>query len=305
MQFSHNSNVNIQTQKYGASADLATLIMANLYIFICTSSSDLKIWYRREIIYQRMKFILLQILGEKTWEALNSEAWLSMPERVVQDVLQMDRLDASELQVVAALLNWGRAQVAADGDADESSDDVKLRRKIAASLNVIRFAQFDSKQFIELCQGDLGRILNGEEKFKILECISLSDCKTMPVNLGPLSNTPRIRQTFSIEMTCATVNVNKVTSQPFSGYFTFEVYKDVEFLGIDIRLLLKPLKDTVNWWTWCSIDVRDRKNSELPLVNGNKTSWNEDNGTLHIKLDQQFILRRDSSYMIFISHFRM
>jgi hypothetical protein len=244
---------------------------------------------------------LLQILGEKTREALNSEAWLSMPERVVQDVLQMDRLDASEMQVVAALLNWGRAQVAADGDADESSDDVKLMRKIAASLNVIRFAQFDNKQFIELCQGDLERILNAEEKFKILECISLGDWKTMPVNLVPLSNTPRIRQTFSIEMCCDTFSVKKVTSRPFSDNVRFEVYKDVEFLGIDIQVPLQPLKDKVNWWTWCIFDVRGSENSELPLANGNKTYWNEDNGTLHIKLDQQFILRRGRWYRMYFT----
>jgi BTB And C-terminal Kelch len=240
---------------------------------------------------------LLQILGEKTWEVLNSEAWLSMPEHVVQDVLQMDRLDASELQVVAALLNWGRAQVAGDGDVEESSDDVKLRRKIAASLNVIRFAQFDSKQFMELCQGDLGRILNVEEKFKILECICLGDWKTMPVNLGPLSKTPRIRQTFSIVSSYTIKStLSKVESRPFIDFATFEVGKDIKFLGIDVIL------SDFHLWPYSSIDVRDRDYPELPLVTLDKRySINED-GTAHFKLDNMFILKRALVYRIYFTY---
>jgi hypothetical protein len=202
--------------------------------------------------------------------------------------------------VVAALLNWGRAQVAGDGDVDESSDDVKLRRKIAASLNVIRFARFDSKQFAELCRGDLGPILNGEEKFKILECISLGDWKTMPVNLGPLSNTPRIRQTFSIEVSSYTEKTcSKVQSQPFIDYATFQVGKDIEFLGIDVTL------PDLHLWTYPSIDVRDRDYPELPLVTlgNNKYSMNMNkDGTLHIKADKTFILKCALVYRIYFTY---
>jgi hypothetical protein len=129
-------------------------------------------------------FKKIQILEKKTTEAFNSETWLTVPVTVVQEVLKLDQMEASEQEVVAALLRWGKAQVAADAK-DVDSDGNKLRQKLDSCVNLVRYNVLKSKEFVDLCQGDLGQVLSWEEKFKVLGCFVQEDWKLMPTHLGP------------------------------------------------------------------------------------------------------------------------
>jgi BTB And C-terminal Kelch len=139
--------------------------------------------------------LTFQLIAKKSSEALSCKAWLSVPETVVQEVLQMDQLDASEAEVTAALLKWGRAQLQADGQ-----DPSQLQPIVAACLKSIRFNQLDAKQFADLCLGDLGLVLSGDEKFQLLNCIVQKDWSKMPAQLGPLHPVLRTRLSFSLEL---------------------------------------------------------------------------------------------------------
>lgn len=121
-----------------------------------------------------------------------------MSEAVVEEVLQMDQLDASEPEVAAALLQWGRAQVAADGH--DPSDPTKLRQKVDRCLKLIRFAQLDAVQFNKLCEGDLGLVLSWQEKFQLINCVVHRNWATMPLQLRPPRATLRTRLSFSLEL---------------------------------------------------------------------------------------------------------
>jgi hypothetical protein len=129
----------------------------------------------------------LQLLqGKNAIKALNSNAWLMVSERVVQEVLKLDQLDVSETEAVKALLKWGRAQLEASGHTSSDNTNKLLRDKIDSSLKCIRWSHFNAKQFAELCQGEFGLVLSSEERLKIYECIALNQWGSMPPQLaGP------------------------------------------------------------------------------------------------------------------------
>lgn len=138
-------------------------------------------------------------------------------------------------------------------------------------------------------------VLSGEEKFQILECISLQSWNAMPAKICSLSLTSRIRQMFSIEINSypLTRDIYNVETLPFKADVKFVVDKDIGFLGVDIKL---PLNDT-HLWTSCSISVVNHDYRDLPLVCGSRSSLND--GTLHIELDQMFILKCYTEYRIY------
>ena len=142
--------------------------------------------------------------GENSTAVLKSDAWLVAPEAVVQKVLQLDKLDMSETQVLEALLKWGRAQVDAEGH--DPTDGTSLRKEVESSLKCIRFNQFTQKQFAEACRDDLGLVLSADEKFQIIECINLEQWEKMPAHLMPVTqHGPRTRQNLSFFVTASPV----------------------------------------------------------------------------------------------------
>jgi hypothetical protein len=180
----------------------------------------------------------LQVVGGKNSLAvLESDGWLEAPEAVVQQVLQLDRLDVSELQVVGALLRWGRAQVEADGHAPTKG--TRLRKKLDSCLKCIRFAQFSNSQFTEVCRGDLGWVLSGEEKFQILNCISHKKWTTMPAVLAPpVPLQPRARPSVSVRLTflgCGTAK-KVAREEKMSSCFSLKVDRKCRFVGLKFIL---------------------------------------------------------------------
>lgn len=168
-----------------------------------------------------------------------------MPESVVQEVLQLDRLQVSEPEVVSALLKWGQAQVEADGH--DPTDSAKLQEKIKPSLKSVRFALFDDKQFLELCRGDFGQALSWKDKFQILGCIVEKKWDTIPEHLCPGNFKPRInKQDFSVKILPTLVGhsnlVNDEKGKILSS-FCLEVNRRCRLVGLKIILE----EHTSNW----------------------------------------------------------
>jgi hypothetical protein len=176
----------------------------------------------------------LQLVQENSLAVLKSDAWLVAPEAVVQKVLQLDKLDMSETEVLEALLKWGRAQVDAEGH--DPTEDTRLRKKVESSLTCIRFNQFTQRQFAELCGGDLGLVLSGEEKFQIINCIILEQWKKMPAHLKPVTqHGPRTMHNLSFVVTVTPVYkcMRKVTTgADVNSSFTLSVNRRCSFVGL-------------------------------------------------------------------------
>jgi hypothetical protein len=172
--------------------------------------------------------------GENSLAVLKSDDWLVAPEAVVQKVLQLDKLDMSETQVLEALLKWGRAQVDAEGH--DPSEGTRLRKKVESSFKCIRFNQFTHKQFAEACGDDLGLVLSADEKFQIINCITLEQWEKMPAHLMPgTQHGPRTRQNLSFFVTASPVYkcMRKVTiDEAMSSSFTLYVNKRCCFVGL-------------------------------------------------------------------------
>jgi hypothetical protein len=98
----------------------------------------------------------------------------------------MDTTDTvEEIDLVRALIRWGKFQVSKDGD---EYDGEKLRSKILHCLKLIRFAALSHKEFASLCLEELGVVLSAEEKHSIMMAIITEDLRLMPSNFDIYNN---------------------------------------------------------------------------------------------------------------------
>jgi hypothetical protein len=113
-----------------------------------------------------------------TVTALSSESWLGISLESVQEFLHMDNIGTvEEINLVRALIKWGKFQVKKDGD---QCDGDKVRTKILPGLNLIRFSTLTTKEFASLCLEELGSVLSAEEKHSIMMAIVTEDFTLMP-----------------------------------------------------------------------------------------------------------------------------
>jgi hypothetical protein len=122
---------------------------------------------------------------KETKQVLASDYWQIAPLETVQDLMEMDILNAPEVEIARALVRWGKAQVQLL-DGGDSQDGRKLREKIEPCLKLIRFKGLHPSAFAQLSIAELASCLSTEEKFAILVAIELGDWKLMPVFLTPL-----------------------------------------------------------------------------------------------------------------------
>jgi hypothetical protein len=118
-----------------------------------------------------------------TKQVLASSYWPRAPLETVLDLMEMDSLRASEVEIVKALVKWGKAQVQFDGDDPE--DGEKLRQKIEPCLKLIRFKGMDHIEFAQLAYAELKNCFSVEEKFAIVSSIALEDWNLMPAQFTP------------------------------------------------------------------------------------------------------------------------
>lgn len=122
-----------------------------------------------------------------TKEAINSEEWLKINSDSVLEFLQLECLNVIELDLVEALIKWGKFQLHQEKLNFRDYDN--LRRKILFGLKQIRFESIGHKEFAQLCQKELGFALSGDEKCAIFMSIITGDW--MATDVAPLKLTPR------------------------------------------------------------------------------------------------------------------
>jgi len=100
-----------------------------------------------------------------------SPSWLLVSQETVEKFLESDDLRSviEEIDLLNALVEWGKAQVLKETPDADPADETKVRIQISSALKMIRFMAIDSMEFAELCK--TSNILSTEEKLKI--CISL------------------------------------------------------------------------------------------------------------------------------------
>jgi hypothetical protein len=121
-----------------------------------------------------------------TKPVLASDIWPNAALDTVQDLMEMDTLECSEVELIKALVKWGKFQVQLSGGDPEVGD--KLRKKIEPCLKLIRFKALTHTAFAELANNELCNVLSLQEKYEILCAIVLQDWKAMPVQFTPLKN---------------------------------------------------------------------------------------------------------------------
>jgi hypothetical protein len=125
-------------------------------------------------------------MSNNTRGVLASDSWPNAPLDTVQDLLEMETLECSEVELIKALVKWGKFQVQLSrGDPDVGEE---LRKKIEPCLKLIRFKALTQTAFAELAKIELCHVLSLEEKFYILSAIVLQDWNSMPVQFTPLKN---------------------------------------------------------------------------------------------------------------------
>jgi hypothetical protein len=128
-------------------------------------------------------------------EVLASDNWLNAPLMTVQNLMKMETLHASEVEIVKALVKWGKAQVQLDGEDPE--DGEKLRKKIEPCLKLIRFKGLTQFSFADLSKSELCNVLSWEEKYSILYAVVFSKWDSMPVQFTPQANQRTSRESPS------------------------------------------------------------------------------------------------------------
>jgi hypothetical protein len=136
----------------------------------------------------------LQEMMNSTKQVLASSYWPRAPLETVLDLMEIDdSLEASEVEIVKALVKWGKAQVQFDGDDPEDGD--KLRQKIEPCLKLIRFKGMDHTEFAQLAYAELKNCFSVDEKFAIVSSIALGDWNLMPAQFTPQKD-PRPPSSF-------------------------------------------------------------------------------------------------------------
>lgn len=122
-------------------------------------------------------------------EALNSSEWLKISSESVQKFLQFECFNAFEIELLRALIKWGKFQLQQDGA--DLEDNQKLRSKILPGLQQIRFDNITQKEFAELCLEELGAVLTGDEKSSIFMYFSIGKWEPFSTDISPSKLAPR------------------------------------------------------------------------------------------------------------------
>jgi hypothetical protein len=238
-----------------------------------------------------------KVLRVDTAKALASDHWLSICSYSVEEFLQMDHLDVREVDLVKALVRWGKFQL--QNDKDDPEDGQKLRAKILPGLKHIRFSSLIKKESI-LCLELLDGVLSVEEKHSI----SNMKWKQLPSAVFASASVARRKKPHVIlHLT------NCCTTCSASGFLhDYEkVIKRSTELQVDKRAELVGLNfdGTRNFVEW-------RKNFNFELMNaqnkvigkGNLRKDVSHDGQMFFKLTPKCILEANTKYTLVFNYSR-
>jgi hypothetical protein len=193
--------------------------------------------------------------------ALSSESWLGISLESVQEFLRMDRIDAvEEVNLVRALIRWGKFQLQKDGD---QVDGEKMRVKILPGLNLIRFAALSHKEFASLCLEELGAVLSGEEKHSNMMAIVTKDLTLMPSDVVINNYPARKRKAYLVCKLCYTKVSNILGMHTMNRQLDFKFSLSLSKKAIFQGFLLKRPQNKTDIFTF-----------KLKNQSTNKILWN-------------------------------
>jgi hypothetical protein len=168
----------------------------------------------------------------ETKQALASQDWLNVSSESVLEFLNMDWLKIDEVDLLRALIRWGKYQT-------QRNEVGNLRSKILPGLQKIRFCSFSQLEVAQVCEEELGEVLTAEEKYSILKSFITGDWKLMPssvVSSSKLAPRPHGRYTFCplLFNEIPVSNLQNITDGTWTLYF--QINKKAEFIGVKINL---------------------------------------------------------------------
>jgi hypothetical protein len=186
--------------------------------------------------------LLSQAITTKTTEALSYEAWLSISLKTVQEFLKLDDLNINEVDLVRALIRWGKYQLKKYPEQLEN-----LRDKILPALPLIRFVGMSYEDLLKVCFEELEAVLTAEEKFKIMQSSYLYNEKNLlPLNLT--TSRARRKQIEATEIPLRQLHeVTLLSSQseytgmgnykkkPFTHLMEFKVDQCAKLVGLNVK----------------------------------------------------------------------
>lgn len=164
-------------------------------------------------------------MEKATVEDLASDYWLEMSSESVEAFLKMDCLDVEEADLAKALVRWGRFQVLKGGG--DPQDGAQLRSTILPGLKLLRFAVWNQAEFTQLCREELRLVLSDSEKNAFLKAITTGDWRLLQCNTNQRNSPPIVFQLNFIQ--------NSNCFSLFAAHLTFQLNKNVEFLGLQVK----------------------------------------------------------------------
>lgn len=181
----------------------------------------------------------MQKITKATKEALQSDRWLNVALETVQELLKLNHLDIDEVDLVRALIRWGKFQVQKDGEDPEEAE--KLRVKILPALKLIRLVGMCNEDVVKVCTEELGSVLSADEKLQIMQSCLLKNKKLLPLNLS--ENPARskevpvaLRLVHMIKLPYKKYKqIGNYENKPFSFRMEFCVDQDMILVGLNLK----------------------------------------------------------------------
>lgn len=232
---------------------------------------------------------------------MKSECWKMTSMECVQDVMQMENLSVMEVDVVTALVKWGRQQVLLD--QGDPFDGNQLRAKIDSCLQFVRFSALSQTEFIQLCKFYLDKVLTDSEKYQVLMCIALGKWDQMPDQFQNSIREARIGQPLAFALPylrCSNTCVS--TQEELAFNLVFEVSRRVSILGV--RILPEDSADGAivadNFIKMCITLYYNEYNGLLGIAtNKTKTTFN---GEEYLRIASKCVLDPGVKYRINFSY---
>jgi hypothetical protein len=164
-----------------------------------------------------------------TSDALNSSGWLDIRVESITEFLQIECLNVMEVDLIRALIRWGKYQM--QQDLDEGGN---LRSKILPGMQQIRFDSLTHEEFVEMCQEYLDEVLTDGEQSSIFKSITSKDI-WKPTEVSPAKLAPRHGPYIFCNVESKRDYQRDNRHETFSLLLLFQVDSLAEFAGINFK----------------------------------------------------------------------
>jgi hypothetical protein len=229
------------------------------------------------------------VLEVDTAEALASHHWLGISSYSVEEFLQMDYLDVREMDLVWALVRWGKFKVL--NDKDDPEDGQKLRAKILPGLRYIRFASL-AKAEMKTCLQLLDGVLSDEEK----HLISTKKWKQLPLAVFASASAARRKKAHIV---CKLPQFSNSFSDVWRGSdalikrsIKLQVERRAELVGLNFE----ATRNFREWKKALNFELMDAQRKSI--ARGNFRREISHDGVDFVRLSPRCVLEADTKYTL-------